>query len=184
MEKRAIPVVDARSADLSTLGQLIGVPEAVPPRVSAFYGEAVKLWAPATFVSDADTTFALARISPRPNEVTYLERHFKHTQAFIPLGGKPFVAVMAPPTGNGLPDPASVKAYHFPGDTGFMMHVGTWHEFPFAVVPNTDVIVVLRNETNRDLQAIEHGEALGADLEKRNLQVRLDVLLGFDSPPA
>ncbi len=120
MERRAIPVVDARTADLAALGQVIGVPERAPPRLSAFYGEAVKLWSPATFVSDADTTFTIARISPRPNEVIYLERHFKHTQAFIPLGGKPFVAVMAPPTQNGLPDPGAVKAYRFAGDAGFL----------------------------------------------------------------
>lgn len=184
MEKRAIPVVDAQAADLSPLGQVIGVPAGTPPRLSAFYGGAVKLWSPATFVSDADTTFTLARISPRANEVVYLERHFKHTQAFIPLGGKPFIAVMAPPTADGLPDPGAVKAYRFSGDAGFMMHVGTWHEFPFALVPDTDVIVVLRNETNRNLQAIAHGEALGADLEKRNLQVRLELALSFDAAPA
>jgi len=181
MSQRAIPLIDAATADLNDLGHAIGVPDGVPPRQSTFYGEAVKLWSPAAFVSDADTSLTIARISPRRNEVVFLERHFKHTQAFIPLGGKPFIAVMAPPTPDGLPDPDSVKAYRFSGNAGFLMRIGTWHEFPYAVVPDTDVIVILRNETNRNLQAIEHGEALGEDLEKRNVQIRLGVRLTFDA---
>ena len=179
MEHRTIPIVDAAQADLSALGTLISARADLAPRSSSFYGDAVRLW-PAHFQSDADTTFVVSRISPRPNEVVYLERHFKHTQAFIPLAGKPFIAVMAPPTGDGLPDPASAKAYRFDGTAGFSMHVGTWHEFPYAIEPDTDVIVVLRHETNRNLQAIADGEALGADLEKRNLKARLGVTLTFD----
>ncbi len=176
-----IPLVDASVADLSALGQVIGVPPGVLHRSTAFYGDAVKLWSPVDFISDADTTLSVARIEPRPNEIVYLERHFKHTQAFIPLGGKSFVAVMAPATAGGLPDPALIGAYLFRGDTGFLMRIGTWHEFPFALVPETDVIVILRNQTSRNLTEIEDGEAMGADLEKRNLQARLDLVLTFDT---
>lgn len=178
--RQAIRLVEASAADLSALGQVIGVPTGVAHRSSGFYGDAVKLWSPVDFVSDSDTTLSVARIEPRANEIVYLERHFKHTQAFIPLGGKPFVAVMAPATVEGLPDPATAKAYLFRGDAGFLMRIGTWHEFPFALVPETDVIIILRNQTSRNLTAVEHGEAIGADLEKRNLQARLDRVLTFD----
>jgi ureidoglycolate lyase len=58
-----------------------------------------------------------------------------------------------------------------------MMHVGTWHEFPFAVDAPVDLVVVLRNETNRNLDAVENGEAVGEDLQKRNVARRFgDVL--------
>lgn len=179
MRETTIPTVDAASADLAALGHVIGIPAGVAPRTSDFYGDAVRLWKVDGFASDADTTLTVARLTPRPPEVRFLERHFKHTQAFIPLGNKPYVVVMAPPTPDGLPAPADVKAYRFPGNTGFLMHVGTWHEFPFALEPDTDVIVVLRHETNRNLQQIEHGEARGADLEKRNLQMRFGTTLRF-----
>ena len=32
-----------------------------------------------------------------------------------------------------LPDLDHVKAYYFDGSSGFAMHRGTWHEFPFAI---------------------------------------------------
>ena len=31
---------------------------------------------------------SLARVQPRPARVRFLERHFRHTQAFLPLGRK------------------------------------------------------------------------------------------------
>jgi len=179
MRETIIPVVDAAKADVASLGQAIGIPASVAPRASSFYGNAVRLWDIDGFVSDADTTLTVARLTPRPPEIRFLERHFKHTQAFIPLGGKPYIVVMAPPTPDGLPDPKAVKAYRFSGGTGFLMHIGTWHEFPFALESDTDLIVLLRHETNRDLRQIEHGEARGADLEKRNLQARFGTTLRF-----
>jgi ureidoglycolate lyase len=181
MGSRTIPVVDAANADLSALGSMIDASRNAPPRISSFYGEAVKLW-PAPFESDADTTLVVARISPRPTEVIYLERHFKHTQAFIPLGGKPFIAVMSPPTAANAPSLEDIKAYRFDGSAGFLMRVGTWHEFPFATLPETDIVVILRNETNRNLESAENGEALGSDLEKRNIKARLGVTLAFEIP--
>ena len=57
------------------------------------------------------------------------------------------------------------------------MHVGTWHEFPFALESTADMVVVLRNETNRNLDAIADGEAVGEDLEKRNIGKRFGLRL-------
>ena len=42
------------------------------------------------------------------------------------------------------------------------------------------MIVILRNETNRDLDAIDNGEASGADLEKRNVLIRSRTELRFE----
>ena len=63
-----------------------------------------------------------------------------------------------------------------------MMHVGTSHEFPFALHRPADLIVILRNETNRNLDAIQDGEAVGEDLEKRNIRRRFGVTLRFALP--
>ena len=62
------------------------------------------------------------------------------------------------------------------------MHIGTWHEFPFALEAPADMVVVLRNETNRNLDAIEDGEAVGDDLEKRSVSRRFGVRLRVQAP--
>lgn len=178
--RRVIPLQTATADALAPYGVLIGVDGQRAPRSSAFYGDAVELWTPGEFVSDSDTTLSVARVHPRPFEVVWMERHFLHTQCFVPLGGKPFAAVLGAPTDSGAPDPQSVKAFRFDGSAGFMMHVGTWHEFPFALDGSTDVLVILRRETNRNLQMREGDEALGGDLEKRNLLLRLGYTFCFD----
>lgn len=152
-----------------------GLVAALPGRSrgTRFYGDAVALYDAPIFQSDADTCLSLARIEPRPHEVTWMERHFKHTQAFLPLNGQPWAAVLAPPGSGFLPDLAAARALRFEGNQGLVMHLGTWHEFPFAVGAPVELVVVLRNETNRDLERVEHGEAVGEDLEKRNVVERL-----------
>jgi ureidoglycolate lyase len=62
------------------------------------------------------------------------------------------------------------------------MHIGTWHEFPFALDAPADMVIVLRNETNRNLDAIEDGEAVGEDLEKRSIARRFGVTLRVQPP--
>ncbi len=106
-----------------------------------------------------------------------MERHFKHTQAFLPLNRQPYCVVLAPPGDEALPDLTQLKALRFAGDCGFLMHLGTWHEFPFALDAAVDLVVVLRNETNRNLDAIADGEAIGEDLEKRHIGKRFGVRL-------
>ena len=68
----------------------------------------------------------------RPLRVSWMERHFLHTQTFFPLGA-PFVAVLAPPGEGELPDLDAARAFVFDGSAGLMLHLGTWHEFPFAL---------------------------------------------------
>ncbi len=100
-------------------------------------------------------------------------------QTFIPLEGKAFVVVLAPPNDDELPDLDQVRAFLFDGSCGFTMKKGTWHEFPFALVDGSNVIVILRSETARNLmkENVIDGEAHGPDLDKKNLVVRTGVTL-------
>jgi len=166
------------AAALQDYGFMMAASETAPRR-SAFYGDSVELWTPGVFRSDDDTCLSVARVHPQPREVTWMERHFKHTQAFIPMGAKPFVVVLGAPTDSNLPDPDTVRAFRFDGSGGLVMHIGTWHEFPFALEQSTDMVVVLRNETNRDLEVKENDEAIGGDLEKRNVRARLGLTFVF-----
>jgi ureidoglycolate lyase len=177
MEFRSLKVERATVETLAPYAALVGA-QLQPPRLGQFYGDRVELWSPGRFVSDADTVLSVARVHPRPQQVIWMERHFKHTQTFIPLGGKPFVMVLGAPNGDPQPDPASVRALHCDGSAGVMLHVGTWHEFPFSLRGSTDFVVILRRETQSNLETRENDEAVGDDLEKRNLQVRLGY--GFE----
>jgi ureidoglycolate lyase len=115
-------------------------------------------------------------------EALWLERHFLHTQAFIPLGGKPFAMILAPPSEGDLPDLDRAAAFVFAGDQGLAMHVGTWHEFPLAIEDGTDIVVLLRRQTVQDLARREGNEASGPDLEKRDLEARFGLRLAVELP--
>lgn len=179
LSRLELELEQATTENIAPFGELLAFGRGRPVARTRFYDDAVELMEKPAFSSDADTCLSLARVHPRPLEVIWMERHFKHTQAFIPLNAKPWCAVLAPPTASDLPDLAQARAFHFAGDCGLLMHVGTWHEFPFALEVTADMVVVLRNETNRNLEAISDGEAVGGDLEKRHIAKRFGVSLAI-----
>jgi len=177
-----LPVKDATAENTAKYGQLLGAGSDAPLNVSDFYKGAVATSKPVDFVSDDDTVLSLATIQPRPFEITYMERHFKHTQTFIPLGGKPFYAVFGPPSDDDMPDFDKLEAFRFDGTAGFCMYLKTWHEFPFAEEPDTNVIVILRGDTTKQLAAtnVVNNEAQGDDLDKKNIIQRANTVIALD----
>ncbi|MEP6344384.1 MAG: ureidoglycolate lyase [Parasphingorhabdus sp.] len=177
-----LPLTKASAEALSPFGQIIGSASGVEPMAVDFYKGAVAMSYPVKFTSEHPVEVSLANLDRRPGEVRYMERHFQHTQAFIPLGGKPFVAVMAPPGDDDLPDLSAVKAFLFDGSAGFQLHLGTWHEFPFAMEPETEMIVLLSSQTGYDLKAKDAvtEEAFGPDLDKKDIAARTGTLFQFD----
>ena len=178
LERRVLDVKIATPDALAPYGKVLGSGTGIPIGVSDFYEGKVAVSAPVDFESDEDTCLSLATLQPRNFELKYLERHFKHTQTFIPLGGKPFVAVFGAPTDGDMPDLNNLEAFRFDGSAGFCMHIGTWHEFPFALEAETDMVVILRNETTRNLSSenVENNEAHGPDLDKKNLAQRTGLV--------
>ncbi len=172
-----LTVEPATPEAIAPFGELVGGAAfpAIPP--TAFYSE-VQTYRP-TFISDEQTEIAVCALKRRPFRVRWMERHFKHTQLFLPLGGKPFVAVLAPPTDTELPNIAEARAFLFDGQAGLSMHIGTWHEFPFALIDDTQVVVILRRETSKALlkENIVDGEGVGPDLDKKDVVKRLGVVL-------
>lgn len=174
---RRLPLQTASPSLIREFGEIIGVGPEAAALPTDFYNGTVRLYAPATFSSDEHTQVTLASIDRRPMSVRWMERHFKHTQTFIPLGGKPFVAVLSPPSDSDMPDMDRVGAFLFDGTSGLVMRVGTWHEFPFSLVDDTHIVVILRHETTRNLMrdAVIDGEAHGPDLDKKDLVRRTGV---------
>lgn len=172
MSDITLTVEPATAEAVAPYGTLIGPGSGATARTSPFYDGAVETSRPADFVSDDDTAISLCKVQPRDARLAYFERHHKHSQVFVPLSGRPFVGVFAAATDGEEPDWTSLKAFRFDGQDAFCMHVGTWHEFPFALEPDTHMLVVLRNETNANLANIAGGEARGPDLDKLNVVQR------------
>src|SRR3546814_2667503 len=147
------PPVSTRTDTLFPYTTLFRSP-AVDSRTGEFYGDKGELWATGGFVSDEQTRLSVARIHARPPQVIWMERHFKHTQTFIPLGGSAFVAVLGVPTDTNQPDPATVRAFYFDGSCGAQLHLGTWHEFPFPANGTAEVVIIIRAETQANLEEI------------------------------
>ncbi|MEE2704556.1 MAG: ureidoglycolate lyase [Pseudomonadota bacterium] len=181
-ETLKLPIINANLENIAPYGQLLGPDSNVSANMSDFYEGAVSVTSPVDFKSDSETCLSLAKIQPRPFEITYLERHFKHTQTFIPLSGKPFIAVLGKPNNKELPEIDKLKAFRFDGNSGFTMHIGTWHEFPFAIEKDTNVVVILRDETTKNLSSdnVIDGEAHGGDLDKKNILRRTGKLIVLD----
>ncbi len=181
MDFRPLKVEPVTHEAFAPYGVLVGVDETVGSRTGQFYGDKVELWAPGGFVSDEQTRLSVARIHARPPQVIWMERHFKHTQTFIPLGGSAFVAVLGAPTSTNQPDPDTVRAFYFDGTCGAQLNLGTWHEFPFPANEVAEVVVIIRKETQENLEVKDNDEAIGDDLEKRNLQARLGFGFTYQS---
>jgi len=179
---RTLTVKKATPESLADYGQILGYNADIEPMPIDFYGGTVKVRRVVDFVSDEQTELPLVTVQKRPYEVRWMERHFKHTQTFIPLAGAPFVVVMAPPNKNEVADLDRVEAFLFDGSAGFTMKLGTWHEFPFAVQDDTNLIVVLRQEATDGLirDNVIQDEAQSPDLDKKDLLMRSNVLFQFE----
>ena len=179
---RTLTVKKATPEGLAEYGQVLGYNADIEPMPIDFYDGTVKVRRVVDFVSDEQTELPLVTVQKRPYEVRWMERHFKHTQTFIPLGGVPFVVVMAPPNENEIADLDQVEAFLFDGSAGFTMKLGTWHEFPFAVQDDTNLIVVLRQEATDGLirDNVIQDEAQSPDLDKKDLLMRSNVLFQFE----
>lgn len=171
--------------DLAPFGTVLASIPQIKPLPIEFYDGTVEVRKPAEFEYDSHVDVTVVRIQPRPLTLQYVERHPGHRQTFIPMGKKPFVAVMAPPS-EGIPDPSTMRAFRFDGTAGFMLHRGVWHEFLFSLEPDTDIVVLLTADTNKSLYAenVVDGEAIGPDLEKLNLKARWGKTVRLVMPDA
>lgn len=171
-----LALLDATPARAAPFGRLLA-PGLGPPRRSDYYGDAVVPYPAIPLAVDATLEAWPVRLQPRPLRAEYLERHPLHGQTFISLGARPFAMILGPPeTGDGLPDPAQMVALRFAGGMAFALHPGTWHEVPLALEPATDMLILTRADTMRDLRRKVGNEASGPDLDKRDLVARLGVV--------
>jgi ureidoglycolate lyase len=182
--RRTYRVENATPDNIAPFGALIGPRAAVRPSDVGYYAGAVSTGRQVDFQCDTRVDLTYATLKRRPLEVHYMERHAMHTQTFLPLGNKPFLAILAPPCEDDLPNFDAIKAFRFEGDTGLCLHRGTWHEFPFPLEDDTHVLVLLSSQTSQDLkQRAPNGiEAFGPDLDKKDITLRAGLCLVLDYP--
>jgi ureidoglycolate lyase len=100
---------------------------------------------------------------PAPVVVKILERHPLGSQAFVPLNGRPYLVVVAPP---GELELAAIRVFLARGDQGVNYAKGTWHHFLLALEQVSDFLVIDRAGEGSNLDEVE---LLGPD------QIMIDV---------
>ena len=123
----------------------------------------------ADFTTNRPMEWLLTRNKVRDFRVVYLERHMELTQAFISLGGDPFIQIVAAPGArleNDVPAFDEIHAFMVPRGVATNMHVGTWHEPPLALVDDQCFLYT----SHADLT-----EGLGADRDAKGSIGEKDV---------
>lgn len=77
-----------------------------------------------------------------PLDIKMVERHPLGSQAFIPMGAKPYLVLVAP-AGDSV-SPKDLRAFIARGDQGVNYHAGTWHHPVLALEEISDFLVVDR----------------------------------------
>lgn len=139
--------------------------------IDAFRGPSIRS-------DDGPIQILLSRTRPREFRVDLFERHLGLEQTYVPLNGHTFIWVLAPPDAreeDGIPAFDEVRAFILPGNAAVKMHVGTWHEAPFALKPG-GVFFVLANQAL--LQSVgsdynEYGEIDNLPVVERRHVTRL-----------
>ncbi|MEM1314472.1 MAG: ureidoglycolate lyase [Pseudomonadota bacterium] len=88
---------------------------------------------------------SIFRGRPRPLTAVLLERHPHGSQAFVPLGGRPWLTVVAEARDGPL------RAFLCAGDQGVQIGRGVWHH-PLLTLAAQDFLVVDREDPAANLE--------------------------------
>ena len=100
--------------------------------------------------------------------VRQLHRHRAFSQTLIPLGGKAFVHVVAPP--DDMPDLSRMHAFLVDGNQAVIIGRGTWHRNPaYPLAPKASLILISRSETTIASAASPSAPTVGGDTDRVNI---------------
>lgn len=77
-----------------------------------------------------------------PLRVEVMERHPLGSQAFVPLQGRPFVVIVAPP--GDVPNRDAIRAFLADGTQGVNLARGVWHHYQVTLEEESDYLVIDR----------------------------------------
>lgn len=96
-----------------------------------------------------------------PITIRTMERHPLGSQAFVPLGGGPWLVVVAPPGATVAPE--AIEAFLARGDQGVNFAPGVWHHPLIPIGGQRDFLVIDRD-----------GEEANCDVLELSIERRLD----------
>lgn len=144
-----VPFVDATPENFKDYGVMITESVYRPGLTIPFYKGSVEEGQNLDFQYTGKAVVRTARISHRSPKITWLERHLNMTQIFVGLGTAPFAMVLGKPnqeSGQNIPRLEDVCAFRIPAGHGAMIHAGTWHDFPMAIVDPVTVLTMNSDE--------------------------------------
>jgi ureidoglycolate lyase len=171
-----VPVLAATRDSVAAYGLFIGTDVPDAGLAIPFYAGAVEEGHNFPFVCNGPAVVRSARIHRRDAEVVWLERHLNMTQLFIGLGDQPFAMVVGRPNhelGEDLPRLDELCCFVFPPGHGFMLHIGTWHDFPLCVDQPVTVLTMNSSEVVEALATMvgpaemAHGDVYKLDVRAR-----------------
>ncbi|HYE45270.1 MAG TPA: ureidoglycolate lyase [Caulobacter sp.] len=106
---------------------------------------------------DGAVILSIFRSTPLAEPILKIfERHPLGSQAFVPLGGRPYLVAVAPA---GDFDPARIEVFLARGDQGVNYAAGAWHHYSLALEAVSDFLVVDREGPGSNLDEVELAEA-------------------------
>lgn len=164
--------VPLEQGDITPFGEAISLSLTPKLPIDLYQGKNA-VHGPVVLESDQTPEFIMFKVGLRGGDVRYLERHVGMTQTFIPLGGDPYVLVVAAPDAplvDGFPDFDAVHAFLVPGDVVVNIHRGTWHEPPFPTREGQVFLISSQPDVTKGLQTTtdQNGEVHLLDVDKRN----------------
>jgi ureidoglycolate lyase len=102
---------------------------------------------------------ALFRARPRDPRGPWqvLERHRLGTQTFVPMGGAPYVVLVA--LGDARPDEQTLAAFTVAGSQAVTLRAGTWHHGLIAP-QGGDFVVIERRGAEADCECADLADAV------------------------
>jgi ureidoglycolate hydrolase len=92
--------------------------------------------------------FYIMRLEAKGRKFQAITRHRRCTQCLGALAGAEWLMAVAPPGDAADPDPATIRAFHIPGNCFIKLHVGTWHAGPLFDAPVVDFYNLELSDTN------------------------------------
>ena len=122
-------------------------------------GYTTRIHALATAESDDRVILSIFQGRPRPLSVSMLERHPLGSQAFMPLGGHDWLAVVAD-----KPEPSECRLFLCRGSQGLQYNAGVWHHPLLVLGVSQDFLVVDREGNGPNLEEVFFDEKIELSL--------------------
>lgn len=165
----------ATAPERKTSGQLIRaimlIAQKMTPETFAPYGEIISERGQVELDLDGGAANVVAQtVEARPLEFSFLGRHQRTEQVFVPVGRGRSIIAVAPPCENGsaAPDVERMAAFLVDGSHAFKLHRGSWHTSAFPLDGSATFLVLDRENTlEEDYDLRDLTTTLGVTVEIR-----------------